>query len=75
MKYTRKPCERCEGEGILVTCNCESPCDHELLCPDCRGLGEIPKPAEGLDFFSYFADEIYPSKKAALLAIEDDYNS
>lgn len=34
--WTVSYCE-CRGAGMVICLDCEMPCDHDQLCPQCRG--------------------------------------
>jgi hypothetical protein len=40
--WTVSECERCFGFGLLPCLTCERSCDHDRLCPDCKGYGWRP---------------------------------
>ena len=61
---------------VLVACDCddgydpfcrlcEGACDHDGLCPQCKGTGWRPERATVLDHL--VGGEMYPTKRAALI--------
>lgn len=51
-----KECPDCEGEGIIYHLECEYPCEHDILCPKCKGKQFVPARVEYI-----FGMPIYPT--------------
>lgn len=66
--WTFVGCPDCE-DGIIysLSCGCQGACDHDRMCPRCRGLGYYPS-NDLLDLFG--ATEVYPNRRAAWAEIE-----
>lgn len=45
LAWTRERCETCEGKGLGMVMVCHGGQPHETTgdCPDCRGLGWVPR--------------------------------
>ena len=69
-----KECPRCEGMAIeyCLREECEGRCDHDKLCPKCKGYGFIPEQADVLFGIVIAPDwrEKFPQKKICQEYIE-----
>lgn len=71
MAWGIKCCDECAGTGMAFCRAHERACDHDRLCPECRGRGFHPVELDALD--SAARDETYPSAAAAWAVLAAEF--
>lgn len=65
-------CDHCHGAGYDICLKCEMPCEHDQLCPQCRGYEWYPaKVRDGIEYIvAKDAGWLYTSRRDAMSSIE-----
>lgn len=73
--WTVEECKRCYGSGWLYCHACEMLCNHDRLCPDCKGYNWLPVRVFGFELLAVQAWrpwELYRTRRDAFATIEND---